>query len=117
MTDGYWISALAGAGIAAIYSVAAFLLGRLAMKSSQRTFMMIVMGGTVARLFVAMIILTLIILFAPVNQMAFLAGFFAIFVIGLAGEIVTLHKTQKAASNDSLETDANEVLQTADKTR
>jgi len=114
MSEGYWISALAGAALAAVYSMAAYLLGRLAMRSSQRTFLMIVMGGTVARLFVAMLILTLIILFAPINQMAFMAGFFAIFVVGLAIEIVTLHNSQKAASNDSDKSATDEVLQTTE---
>jgi len=98
MSEATWISALSGAGIAAFYSTAATLLGRLAMRSSQQTFMMIVMGGTVARMFVAMIILTLIILFAPVDKMAFVAGFFAVFVVGLTIEVMTLHQKQKAAS-------------------
>lgn len=60
--------------------------------------MMIVMGGMVARLFVALIILTLILVFAPIHKVAFLLGFFVIFTIGLTLEIVTLHRQQQAIS-------------------
>ncbi len=98
MSESIWFSSLFGAGMAVVYSVSAIVLGRVAMKSPGRTFMMIVMGGMVARIFVALIILTLILLFAPVNQLAFLMGFFVVFVIGLTVEIVTLHRSQKAVS-------------------
>jgi len=94
MSDGILISAFAGAALAALYSVSALGLGRIAMRSSRRNFMMIVMGGMMARLFVAIIILTLVLLFAPVNKMAFLLGFFVIFVIGLTAEVLTLHRQQ-----------------------
>ena len=94
MSDGIVISAFAGSALAALYSVAALGLGKIAMRSSRRNFMMIVMGGMMARLFVAIIILTLALLFAPVHKVAFLLGFFVIFVIGLTLEILTLHRQQ-----------------------
>ena len=99
MSESFWFSSLLGAGIAVAYSVSAIVLGRVAMKSPGRTFTMIVFGGMVARIFVTLIILTLILLFAPVDQMTFVMGFFVVFVIGLAVEIVTLHRSQKAVSN------------------
>ena len=49
MTDSFWFSALLGASLAAVYSVAALWIGSIAQRSSSRTFMMIVMGGMVAR--------------------------------------------------------------------
>lgn len=99
MSESIWFSSLFGAGIAVVYSVSAIVLGRVAMKSPGRTFMMIVMGGMVARIFVALIILTLTLLFAPVNQLAFLMGFFVVFVIGLTLEIVMLHQSQNAVTD------------------
>jgi len=101
MSEGIWISALAGGGLALLYSAAALFLGRIAMRSSRQTFMMIVMGGMVARLFVAVIILTLVLLFAPVHSMAFLGGFFVVFVIGLTIEILTLHRQQQAIRSEA----------------
>jgi len=98
MSEGILFSALAGVGLAALYSVAAYFLGRIAMRSSRQTFMMIVMGGMVARLFIALIILTLILVFAPIHKVAFLLGFFVVFMVGLTLEIVTLHRQQQAVS-------------------
>ena len=100
MSEGILISAIAGVGLAVAYSAAATLLGRIAMKSSRRTFMMIVMGGMVARMFVALIILALVLVFAPIHKTAFLLGFFVVFVIGLTYEILTLHRQQQAASEE-----------------
>ncbi len=100
MSEGILFSALAGVGLAALYSVAAYLLGRIAMRSSRQTFMMIVMGGMVARLFVALIILTLILVFAPIHKVAFLIGFFVVFMVGLTLEIITLHRQQQAISRN-----------------
>jgi|GEM_PF-616660 hypothetical protein len=99
MSESFWFSSLLGAGIAVAYSVSAIVLGRVAMKSPGRTFTMIVFGGMVARIFVALIILTLILLFAQVDQMTFVMGFFVVFVIGLTVEIVTLHRRQNVISD------------------
>ena len=100
MSDGILISALSGVGLAFAYSAAATFLGRIAMRSSRRTFMMIVMGGMVARMFVALLILTLVLVFAPIHKTAFLLGFFVVFLIGMTYEILSLHKQQQAASRD-----------------
>lgn len=106
MTEGMWpdfnwVSALLGAGIAGLYSLAALWLGKLAVKSSQRTFMMIVMGGMVARLFVTMIVLTLILLFTALDSASLLVGFFIVFAIGLTTETIILHRTQSSMLKDS----------------
>jgi hypothetical protein len=99
--ESIWVSALIGAGIAGLYSLAALWLGKLAVKSSQRTFMMIVMGGMVARLFVTIIILTLILLFSSLNSAALLVGFFIVFAIGLTAETIILHRHQSNVLKDS----------------
>lgn len=101
MTEGIWFSPIAGAGIAFIHSVVALWLGRLAQDSSDRTYMMILMGGMVARIFVTIIILTIVLLLTPVNKMTFLAGFFVVFTLGLTAEIVVLHRRQQAMSQSS----------------
>ena len=101
MTEGMWFSALVGAGIAGLYSFAALWLGKLAVNSSQRTFMMIVMGGMVARLFVTVIALTLILLFTSLDSTALLVGFFIVFAIGLTAETIILHRKQSNMLKDS----------------
>ena len=98
MTDSFWFSALLGASLAAVYSVAALWIGSIAQRSSSRTFMMIVMGGMVARIFVAVITLPLVLLFAPVDQTVLLIAFFAVFTVGLTTETIMLHRRQKDIS-------------------
>ena len=97
MSDGILTGALVGAGLAVAYSAVAYLLGRAALRSSRQTFMVIVMGGMVARMLVALLILTLILVFVPIHTVAFLLGFFGVFMIGMTFEIVTLHRQQQAA--------------------
>ncbi|MDE2995385.1 MAG: hypothetical protein OXT73_01395 [Bacteroidota bacterium] len=100
MSDGILFSAIAGAVLALVYSFSALLLGKVALRASRRTFMMIVMGGMIGRMFVTLIVLALVIVFAPIHTMAFLTGFFVVFVIGLTYEVLTLHRQQQAASNN-----------------
>lgn len=100
MTEGMLLSALVGAGIAGLYSLTALWLGKIAVKSSQRTFMMIVMGGMVARMFVTIILLTIILLFTTLDSTALLVGFFIVFAIGLTTETIILHRRQNSILND-----------------
>jgi len=96
-----WLSALVGASIAGLYSLTALWLGKLAVKSSQQTFMMIVMGGMVARLFVTVILLTLILLLTSLDSAGLLAGFFIVFAIGLTAETIILHRQQNSIQKES----------------
>ncbi len=101
MTEGVWLSWLVGAGIAGLYSLTALWLGKIALRSSQRTFLMIVMGGTVARMFVTLIILTVIMLFSPLQTTGLLVGFSIVFVIGLTAEVMILHRRQALLVKES----------------
>lgn len=101
MTEGIWLSALVGAGIAGVHSLGALWLGQIALKASQRTFLMIVMGGMVARIFVTLILLTGILLLTSLDSRALLAGFFIVFAIGLTAETIILHRRQSSILNSS----------------
>jgi hypothetical protein len=101
MTEGFWFSALIGVGIAGLYSLAALFLGRIAVGSSQRAFMMLVLGGMVARIFVTLILLTLILLLTSLDSTALLAGFFIVFTIGLTAETIILHRQQSNIQKNS----------------
>ena len=68
------------------------------MRSPSSRFMLLVMGGMTIRIFVTIIILTLVLLFAPVDQTLFLIAFFAVFVLGLILEVLYLHRKQKDIS-------------------
>ncbi|MDA1029538.1 MAG: hypothetical protein O3B41_10880 [Bacteroidetes bacterium] len=101
MTEGIWLSALVGAGIAGVYSLGALWLGKIAVKASQRTFMMLVMGGMVARIFVTLILLTGILLLTSLDSTALLVGFFIVFAIGLTFETIILHRRQSSILTSS----------------
>lgn len=100
MSEGIFFSAFAGAVLALAYSASALMLGRVALRASRRTFMMIVMGGMIGRMFVALIVVALVIIFVPLHKTSFLTGFFFVFVIGLTYEVLTLHRQQLAASEE-----------------
>lgn len=109
MTEGTLLSWLIGAGIAGLYSLTALWLGKVALRSGQRTFMMIVMGGMVARLFVTIIILTLLLLFTSLESIGLLIGFAIVFVIGLTAETIMLHRKQISMSNGADAKNASET--------
>jgi len=108
MTEGFWpesiwLSALVGAGIAGLYSLGALWLGKIAIRSSQRAFMMLVLGGMVARIFVTLILLTIILLLTSLESTALLAGFFIVFAIGLTAETIILHRRQNTLPTGNIQ--------------
>jgi hypothetical protein len=98
MTNEILTSALSGAGIGALYVLSAYLTFRFALSRGQRMFLIVALGGIGVRLMVAVSVITLVLVLSSVNQPAFLAGFFAVFVLGLILEVLMLHRGQLAAS-------------------
>lgn len=103
MVNGFWFSALIGVGLGVMYGLSAYLASRTAMNRSHRSFMLLVLGGMMARLFLTILIITLILLLVPVNKLVFVVSFFVIFVIGLALEILILHRRQLSVNQNHSE--------------
>lgn len=103
MVNGFWFSALIGVGLGVMYGLSAYLASRTAMNRSHRSFMLLVLGGMMARLFLTILIITLILLLVPVNKLVFVVSFFVIFVIGLTLEIVILHRRQLSVNQNHSE--------------
>lgn len=101
MTDEILGSVLLGAFIGAMYVIAAYFSFRFAHGRSQKIFLMVALGGIGVRLFVAVALIALVFALSPVNQPAFLGGFFAVFVLGLILEVTFLHRSQLAATRES----------------
>jgi len=98
MTNEILTSVLSGVGIGVLYVLSAYMTFRYALSRGQRMFLIIALGGIGIRLFVAISVITLVLVLSPVNQPAFLGGFFAVFVLGLILEVLMLHRSQLAAS-------------------
>ena len=98
MMIGFWFSALIGISLGVGYGLSAIFVTRLAMDRPNRTFMVLVLGGMMARLFVTLLIITLILLLVPVDTMVFIVSFFVLFVVGLTLEVYLLHRRQQLAS-------------------
>ena len=64
-------------------------------------FLMIVFGGMVARLFLTVIVLTLILLFSPLDNVGLLIGFAIVFIIGLTAEVLFLHRIPTSMVKES----------------
>jgi hypothetical protein len=102
MMNGFWFSALIGIGLGVFYGLSAIFVTSWAMNKSHRSFMLLVLGGMMARLFVTILAITLILLLVPVDTMVFIISFFVLFVVGLVLEVVLLHRRQQlASSNDA----------------
>jgi len=94
--SAWWWSAGLGVGLGLLYIMISLLANRLAMRKGRRTFMMIVVGGMVARLFTVLIAVILILLFLPVEQTIFIGSFFGVFVIGMIVEVLHLRRITTA---------------------
>ena len=105
MVESFWFGSIAGLSIGGLYTLTSYMTVRYALGKSDRLFMMLVLGGMAARLFVTMLILALILALAPVHRTALVAGFFISFIAGLIIEIRLLHRStsehRPGARNDA----------------
>ena len=86
-TSAFWLGLGLGSGIGLVYGLASFAANRFAMRQNQRLFMLIVIGGMLVRMLVALALVAFVLLVLPVDKISFIGSFFVVFVIGLIGEI------------------------------
>ena len=99
-----WFSVVVGGGIGVAYVLASLLMNRLAARDQQR-FLLIALGGVGARIGVAILAITLVLVLMPVNAGWFIGAFFSVFLVGIVAEVVLLHRmadTLNAAADPSL---------------
>jgi hypothetical protein len=92
-----WTSALLGVALGVANAAAAYALYRAGRGRPQKTFLMIVFGGMVARLVAATTVLGLVLLLLPVNRLAFAGGFLAAFAVGTGAEVLLIQIQRRAA--------------------
>ena len=98
MAADVWLGLALGAGIGVGYVLTSLLTHRLALRGTDRSFVVIALGGVAVRMFVALILVTLVLTLAPVRVSAFVAAFFGTFFVGLITEIVRLHRGRRAVA-------------------
>lgn len=87
LSSAFWLGLGLGTGIGLVYGLASYAANRFAMRQNQRLFMLIVIGGMLVRMLVALALVALVLLALPVDQVSFIGSFFVVFVIGLIGEV------------------------------
>lgn len=85
----FWMSAALGAGVGLLYSVAGFLMGRIALLRPH-LFMLFALGGMGVRMFLAACIVALVLGLSLADPLAFIGGFFLLFLTGLVIEIAAV---------------------------
>lgn len=87
-----WWSAGLGVGIGLLYSAASFIATWFALRQDQRLFMVIVVGGMMARMATALVVVVLVLLLLPVEPAIFIGSFLGVFIVGMIVEVWRLHR-------------------------
>lgn len=99
MTATFWLSLGLGVGLGLLYGAASLWTNRRALTRGRSQFLRIAFVGMFTRMFVALGLIVLILVLLPVNTMAFVGAFFAVFLAFLAYETLSLHRQQRPASD------------------
>lgn len=92
MTAEVWLSLGLGSGIGVLYGTASIAAASLASRHGDATFMTVFFGGMVVRLFLAVLIITLVLVLVPIRAFVFLASFLLVFFAGLVLEVWLVHR-------------------------
>ena len=97
--SAWWGSAGLGIGIGLLYSAASLVANWYAMRQNQHVFLLIVVGGMVVRMTIALALIALVVVLGPVQQTAFFASFLGVFEMGMIVEVLRLHRKALAADD------------------
>jgi hypothetical protein len=92
MVEGLWFSILLGVGIGLVYGLASYLNYHIALGVSKRLFLPLTVGGMMGRMMLCLGALAVVLVFAEVDRQTFLVSFSLTFIIGLALEVLILHR-------------------------
>lgn len=82
-----------GAGLGLLYGLASFLTWKWAERHrSTGRYLMIFLGGMIARLFAALALVVLVVALVPVHVGFFVGAFLAVFLVGLIAEVLQMHR-------------------------
>lgn len=84
-----------GTGIGLLYGLASSLTHRRAARLEDRQFMLVVLGGMLARMLLALGSVTVVLVLVPVQTLAFLGSFLVLLVGALLVEIARLYRSER----------------------
>ena len=89
-----------GASIGLLYGVASLATARLAARFGDRRFMLLFLGGMMARLAVAVVLVMLVLVLVEVHALAFIGTLLFVFLLGLAAEVWIVHRWRMTGRRD-----------------
>lgn len=92
-----WTSALLGVALALANGAASVLLLRRARGRASKAWFTIVFGGMTARIALVLAALVAALVWAPVHRSAFVGALLAACAVGLAAEVLLVHRTTSRA--------------------
>lgn len=90
-TSVWWLSVGLGSGIGLLYGITSVAVNRYALRQDHHRFMLIAVGGMLARMLLALFLIALIVFLLPVDRVAFFTSFLGVFVLGIVVEVWSLH--------------------------
>lgn len=81
-----------GASIGILYGVASLVTSRVAVRYGDQQFMLIFLGGMLARLAVAAALVLLVLVLFDVHAPAFIGTLLVVFLLGLIAEVWIIHR-------------------------
>lgn len=99
--DDLVLSAGLGASIGLLYGAASLATIRLAARRGDRQFMLLFLGGMIARLAVAVVLVMLVVAIFEVHVPAFIGTLFFVFLLGLSVEVWLVHRRRLAGRQPS----------------
>lgn len=97
MAADFWLSFGLGAGLGVLYGVAGYATNRKAVGAGEKQFLVILFGGLMVRMFAALVLLTVILVTAPVREGVVAGSFVAVLAAAIGLEVWSLHRRRRAA--------------------
>lgn len=92
MPADWWLSLGLGAGLGMAYGLSSYVTAWFAARQPGRRFLVLLLGGMLARMAVALALLALALAFVPMHRGVLAGSFLLIFSAGLVAEVALIHR-------------------------
>ncbi len=99
--DDVLLSVGLGASIGLLYGAASLVTARLALRQPGQRFMLVFLGGMMARLGLAIVLVLLVLLLFEVQVRAFIGTLLVVFLLGLAAEVWFVHRRRPGGTESA----------------
>ena len=92
MTEQFWLSVGAGAGIGLVYGLVAIVSLRVALRQSGQRFAAVFVGGMLGRLVLVLALTVAVLMLAPVQPMPFALSLAGVVVVAMGIEMLIAYR-------------------------